>query len=627
MNRAEKRRQQKLAQKAAKKTVGKNRPAIAPSSSNAPAHPAIQPLLNQAVQFHTTGRLAEAEQIYQQVLQTDPVHPVALHLLGVIFHQRGDNERAIDLIGKALTLRPDYDEALNNLGNAFQELGKMEEAVESYRKSLAANPRYFRAYNNLGNALLKQRKTFDAVESYRKALEILPDYPEALNNLGMALQNLGEHREAENCFRQAITVDPACDAAHSSLIFLQDLFGEVHQAEQQAERKRWDQAFIAPLADKILPHLNDRNPDRRLCIGYVSADFFNHSAYQGFAPLILNHDRQHFDVICYDGSSVEDDIGANLKPAATGWRDIRRLSDDQLAETIRADGVDILVDLSCHTGGNRLKAFGLKPAPVQVTGVGHLAPGISTIDYRLTTAVITPPEEEGLYPEKPVYLGTYFGFSPDDMPPVGPSPLQINGFLTFGFLGRPSKINEETFAMWARIVGDVPGSRMLLKHGGLDDPTIRQKTIDTFATFGISEDRLILYGRTDRPAHIAVHNQVDIILDTFPHGGGITAMESLSMGTPIIGISDANKASGRIIAMLCHPLGLDDLVATDPDDYYRRALEWAAQKDTLGDLKRGLRQRVRDVYSRFPHQVEQAYRTIWKRWCTGEAPTAVHSDE
>ena len=613
MNKEEEHRQQELAQEAAES------PSLTQQSSG------IQQALDLAIQHHSAGRLTEAESIYLQIMKADPNQPVAVHLLGVIAFQVGKNDMAVDLINMAITLDPGYADAHSNLGNALQELGKLDDAVASYNKALAIKPDFADAYSNLGKALKKLKRLDEAMASYHKALEIRPDYAEAHNNLGNVLKDLGKLDEAVASYDRALAIKPNYVEAHSNLIFLQDFFPDIDQVSQQKERERWNSNFILPLHKNIEPHNNDKNPERLLRIGYVSADFRSHSAHAGFGPLIIDHDRNNFEVICYDATIVSDDVSATLRAAATHWRYIKNMSDAELANTMRNDAIDILVDLSGHTHGNRLKVFGYKPAPLQLSGIGHLAPGISTIDYRLTTAQITPPVEENIYPEKPIYLDTYFGFTPPpDTLPVIPPPCLQNGFITFGFFGRFSKTSDETFALWAKILQGIPDSQLLLKYKELDDPDTRKKINEMFSGLGIDEERLILLGKTDQQGHLEAHNRVDIVLDTAPHGGGITTLESLWMGVPVIGLMDATKAVCRLIDCIVRPVGLQDWVAHNGEEYCAIATQWAGRTEELAQIRQQLRQRVCDVYFKFPQDVEKSYRLIWQRWCAGEKPAPLY---
>lgn len=714
MNRAEKRRQQKLAKKAAKNKT------LSPPAT-------LQQDLDLAVGHHRTGRVVEAERLYTQVLKADPNQPVALHLLGAIALQAGNLEVAIDLIGKAINIQPDYVDAHNNLGlalhkngqledaircfqkalkikpefaeahcnmgvvlgqmndieqaklsfqkaaalkpdytqahfnfgNALKNQGAFEDAILSYKKVIAINPAHIDAYMNMGIALQGLKRTDEALSSYRRAIDIKPDfaeahfnmanafhsiahmdeaktcfektlaikpdYTDAYNNFGNALRDMGQPEAAMDSYRQALAIDPDFAEAHSNLIFTQDHIAGINQAEQQAERARWDAHFIQPLACHIKPHSNTREAERRLRIGYVSADFRRHSACTGFAPLIINHDARNFDVFCYDCSPASDATTQALRGAATHWRSVKDIDDTTLAATIMDDAIDILIDLSGHTCGNRLKVFGRKPAPLQLSGIGHLAPGLSTIDYRLTTAKISPPGEEHIYPEQAVYLQTYFGFTPPpDLPPVGPAPCLENGFMTFGFLGRFCKTTDQLMALWASILRDVPNSRLLLKFAQLDDPAAGRKIHQFFANKGIGEDRLSLLGLSDQHQHLKTHNKVDMVFDSIPHGGGITTLESLLMGVPVIGLIDPNKAGGRMIDSINAPLGLEDWATRSLEQYHTHAVEWAARHNQLAQIRARLRGRVSGLYGCFVRDVENSYRLMWKRWCAGEAPSPLH---
>jgi len=624
MNRAEKRRQQKLAGKMAKgKQPGKM------AEGRQPGGPTlnINQTLNTAAQHHSNGRLAEAVTLYQQVLQADPNHPVALQLLGVTALQVGNNEDAVALISKAIAIKPDYADAHNNLGNALKNMAKMDDALACYQQAISINPEYADAHSNLGTVLADQGKFDEAVASYDKAIAINPGYAEAYFNRGLALQSLEHSDEAVASYRKAIEIKPNYALAHSSLIFIQDLIPNIDQSEQQAERRLWNERFIRPLAGKILIHTNARDPERRLRIGYVSADFRLHSAYLGFSPLIMDFDHENFDVICYDATLDGDTVSEALRQSATAWRPIKNKTDEEVARIIRDDAIDILVDLSGHTVDNRLSVFGYKPAPLQLTGIGHLPSGLSTIDYRLTTPLMTPPEEETIYPESPIYLNAFCAYTPPpDSPPIVASPCRQNGFITFGFLGRYSKTSKDLLALWASILRDVPGSRLLLKFAQLDDPAVRQNIIQTFSSFGIAEDRLIVLGKTDQRAHLEAHNLVDIVFDTFPHGGGITTLDSLWMGVPVIGQMNPKKAGGRMIESICQPLGLTDCVAESSAEYHAIALDWATRVEDLSHLRQGLRERFSNVYFRFHQDVEKSYRLIWRRWCAGEAPSPLYPE-
>ncbi|OHC76827.1 MAG: hypothetical protein A3G18_03465 [Rhodospirillales bacterium RIFCSPLOWO2_12_FULL_58_28] len=601
------------------------------------------------------GRVDQAVAAYRRVLEINPQSAEAHNSIGVVLEEQGRGGEAVESYRRSLALNPGYAEAHFNLGNALRGIGCTDEAIASYRLALGINPAYAAAHTNLGVALesqnrideaiqsylrapdfanalnnlgvarQKQGRLEEAIASYRRALEIDPAFAEALSNLGSVLGDKGLVSESIACFRRALEIDPSFAAAHSNVIFNQFYDPSVDMAGQQDERRRWNERFALPLASRIKPHANSRVPHRRLRIGYVSADFKRHSACQGFAPLIIDHDRSRFDVVCYVGNSATDAMTETLRAAVALWRPVFGMADGDLAEVIRNDGIDILVDLSGHTNGNRLLVFAEKPAPVQVTGIGDMAPGLSAIDYRITMPAYTRPEEEHLFPEKPIYMRTCFGFAPPAAaPPVVPPPCLESGAVTFGCLNRFSKVSDDALSLWAGILHDVDGARLLIKYGQMDEPAIRRRVIDFFSGEGIAEDRLILLGRTPQPEHLKTYGRVDIALDTFPQGGGMTTLESLWMGVPVVGFADDVKIDSRMIRVFCEPLGLHDWVAAGADEYRQIAVIMAGRTDMLAELRRELRGRVLDLYSGFVKDMERAYGVIWKRWCDGEKPSPLH---
>jgi len=293
-------------------------------------------------------------------------------------------------------------------------------------------------------------------------------------------------------------------------------------------------------------------------------------------------------------------------------------------EQIRNDEIDILVDLSSHTSGNRLLAFGYKPAPIQVTGIGDYAPGATTIDYRLTTPIATQPEEEKHFVEAPVYLDLFMGFMiPLKIPSVGYLPAHENGYMTFGCLNRFSKVSDESLGLWASLLKRIPNSKLLLKSGELSDIELREDTINHLSHLGVTPNRVILFGRTSQYEHLNTYNQVDISLDPFPYGGGITTLESLCMGSPVVGLKDTSKLVHRASSVILSPLGLGEWVAETKDQYVEIVCNWVRNLGELTELRQELRDRVLTQTAKFVPQVEIAYREMWSRWCRGEESSPI----
>jgi len=352
----------------------------------ATANTSIPKAMQAAVEHHQAGRLPQAEAIYRQILQAAPNHPDVLHLLGLIAHRAGKNEIAVELIGKAISVNPSSPTYHNNLGNALKEQGKLDEAIEICHKALLIKPEYVEAHNNLGNAFCNQGRLRDGLACYRKALEINPDYAEA----------------------------------HSNLIFTLDLADTMNLSELHVERKKWDEAHAASFwQDQI--HSNDRSPARRLRVGYVSADFGHHSAPKVFGGMLTQFDRSQFDVFAYSNLKRKADSLTDLfKQNVTVWRNIAGLPDDAVAKMIREDQIDILVDLSGHTAGNRLLVFARKP-PIQITAWGYATgTGMRAMDVFFADPVMAPPEDKPYFTEEVRYLpcvvGAFFNMPPNKAP-------------------------------------------------------------------------------------------------------------------------------------------------------------------------------------------------------------------
>ncbi|HIO73633.1 MAG TPA: tetratricopeptide repeat protein [Flavobacteriales bacterium] len=619
----------------------------------------IEGKLQQAISLHQAGQLQQAEQICQQILRNSPQHADALHLLGVIAYQVGENNVATSLItqaikidsnqcvffnslgsvlqeqgrlresiqafNRALEIQPDYADVHYNKGNTLKEQGKLEEAVDAYQQAIRIQPNHPEAYNNLGNVLQERGRLEESIQAYHKAIEIQPNDPRVYSNLGNSLQTQGRIVDAVNSFRQSLIINPNFIEGHSNLIFAQDFHLDIGLQEQQIERQKWNQRFILPLANSIQSHPNDRNPERRIRIGYVSANFRQHSAAQGFGQLILNYNQTQFDVFCYSGVVKEDEITKRFKDAVSGWYSTLGKSDKKLVEQIRNDEIDILVDLSGHTSGNRLLAFGYKPAPIQVTGIGHDAPGVTMIDYRLTTPIKTRPEEEKHFVEKPVYLGFFMGFmSPLKIPPVGYLPAYEKGHVTFGCLNRFSKVSDESLGLWASLLKRIPNLKLLFKSGELSDIELREDTINHLGHLGVAPNRVILFGRTSQYEHLNTYNQVDISLDPFPYGGGATTLESLCMGSPVVSLTNDSKQAHRYSSAILSPLGLNEWVAKTKDEYVEIVCHWANDLENLAQLRDQLRGQMEEKISGFVPQVEIAYREMWRRWCGGEEPSSIY---
>jgi predicted O-linked N-acetylglucosamine transferase (SPINDLY family) len=600
------------------------------------------------------GRLEEALVSARRAVAFAPRVPANHNNMAAILVALGQPQEALTSCDKALVLKPDYPEALNNRGNALSALQQHDEAILAYDQALAFRPNYPEALNNRAKVLLRLRRIDDAIAScdqaliiaptyadayntrgcafdllgrfeealrcYKQVLDIKPDHVEALNNRGKALATLGQMDEAIAAFRKALAFKPDFREAHSNLIFWLDFMPTLGFAEHYAERRKWVEIHGTPHAKAFRRHTNVRDPERRLVIGYVSADFRKHSASSCFGPILRRHDHKRFEVVCYSMSGVEDDVTRELRSHADRWHAASGMSDDKLAEQVRADGIDILVDLSGHSAGNRLAVFARKPAPVQITAWGNATgTGLPAIDYLFSDPVAVPLKARHHFAETIYDLPCITTVEmPPDLPPIAVRPGTRPGVVTFGSLNRLAKISPAAFALWGRILRALPNTRLLLKDTALNEEPVRARVLKTLAAEGIAADRIELRGGTPHAEHLAACHNIDIALDPFPHSGGVTTYETLWMGVPVIALTGISVAS-RVSAGILSALGLSDWVTDNEEDYLALAIERANDVSALAALRRGLRAKITasaagDVV-RYTHAVESAYRTMWRTYC------------
>ncbi len=587
---------------------------------------------NRAVVQLNLKRTREALASVERALAIRSDFPQALSTQGNILKELRRYEEALACYDRAVALKPDHAEAFYNRGLALFELNRLEDSLTDLDRALAVNPNLVEALMVRGNTLRRLHRTEAALASYDRALEIEPDYTDVLCSRGAALLELVRYEEAMASYDRALAIDPAHPYAASNKLFSLDLVPGVGFAEHQSARRSWYEGLPENLSTGAAPHPNVPDPSRPLVVGYVSADFRHHSAASCFGPLLRRHDRTQFRVVCYSSVKVEDHKTEEFRQLADQWRSVSDLSDDALAEQIRADGVDILVDLSGHTAGNRLLVFARKPAPVQVTGLGcGTGTGLPAVDYLFSDPVAIPAEARPLFAET-VYdlpcLGTIE--PPADAPAAVELPALSRGIVTFGCLNRISKVSQAALELWARILRAVPGSRLVLKDTELDNPVMQARVRDTLAAQGIGAERIELRGKSSRMEHLAAYNDVDISLDPFPHNGGMSTWESLWMGVPVVaklGNSVASRVSGAVL----HAIGLDDWIAQDDEEYVALAARQASDLQALAQLRRGMRVRITASpagnLDRYTRSVEAAYREMWRAYLNGTRACAPLAEE
>lgn len=566
------------------------------------------------------GKLDEAITCYQKALVVMPTDVTALVNLGVAFEAQGRLDAAMVCYQKAIAIKPDFVEAHNNLGIAFKEQGNLDAALACYQKALSIRPDYAEVHNNLGNVRNDQGQLDEAVACFQRAITIQPDYAEAHYNLGNAHKELGKIDRAIACYQQALSVRPDHAKAHNNKLLVAHHAMNFSPEELFNEHLKFAEQFEAPLKSSWRIHSNPRDPEKRLRVGYVSPDFRNHAVAYFIEPVLANHDKSMVEVFCYYNHNQHDDFTDRIIAVSDLWVPCQKMSDDQLAERIRSDGIDVLVDLAGHTGLNRLSVFARKPAPVQVNYLGYIdTTGLSSMDYRLTHIDADPLANDTCYSETLYRLPGKFWwcYRPrTDMPEVAPSPAVANGFVTFGSTNTFSKISPETIEVWAEILRALPDSRLMIL--GVPQGSARDSITDRFVTAGIAIHRLIVHGRVTVAQFCELHHQIDIVLDPFPYNGGTTTCDALWLGVPVVALTGQAFVSRMGYALLKN-IGLPELAAQSKLEYVNIAVGLASNLERLNALRAGMRPRLLASSlmdeAGFARKLETAYRDMWRKHC------------
>ena len=565
------------------------------------------------------GHGAEAITAFREALKLAPRYADAQVNLGNALQRRGDLAGAVECFQHAIAIEPGLAVAHYNLGNALFARGDAA-AIDAYRRAIALQPDFADAHMSLGVVLRRQGQPQAAIAHLRQAVALQPDHAAAYDNLAGVLAEIGQLDEAVAANRRALALGPANAAAHSNLLFNLNFDASLGVTEHQAERRRWAAQHADTLAPASAPRASDRDPERRLRVGYVSAHFRAYAASYAFGGVLTHHDPARIEVFCYSDTRQADEVMEIFRRAASTWRDTADLSDAALTERIAKDRIDILVDLVGHMGGQRLLVFARKPAPIQITAWGEpTGTGLRTMDYLFADPVLIPPAERGLFAETIIDLPGALGWwTPEPLPAPGPLPARANGFVTFGSFNRRAKITPGVLRDWSAILRALPDARLLLKNKQFGDPAEQNELRAAFAAAGLPPERVILLGQTGRAEHFAAYRQLDVALDPFPHGGGMTTLDALAMGMPVI-TRPGRTIPSRLAASCLTALGLTQLIAADAEAYVAAAVAMARDLDALEKLRAELPGRLAHSAigdaRRYAAAVETAYRAAWRQYC------------
>ncbi|HEY3598152.1 MAG TPA: tetratricopeptide repeat protein [Paraburkholderia sp.] len=594
---------------------------IEPSSAGGPLP--TQQECDIALAHFNKGRIKQAIVAGRSLAKRFPSHPTGWKVLGVGHYRLGQYDEAQQALNTASKLGPSDVEVLQVLSSLLMSKKLYDEAEARCKLLLETAPDHAEGQRVMGIILSSQGRLKEAEDYTRKSLASTPDSAAVHVSLGAIMLRRGKHTEAASIFRHALTLDPANHMANENLAFCLSHSEEIEPDELFAEHVRYGERFEKPLKKHWKPHRNSKDPARRLQIGFISGDYHHHAVANFVEPVLEHLARdKSLTLHAYSNTPGEDKVTERMKRHFDHWHYIFGAKDDDVAAQVRADRIDILIDLAGHTANNRLLVMARKPAPVQASWIGYPGTtGLTAVDYFLADRFWVPSDAfRNLFTEKIAYLPAVAPFLPEDMsPPVNALPALRNGHVTFGSFNRIEKLRRDVIAMWSKLLHALPGSRMVV--GAMPQDSIPEELIGWFADEGIARERLDFKPRSSIPVYLQQHYHVDICLDTFPFTGLTTTLQALWMGVPTLTLPGRTVPGRSGVTALAH-VGLEAYIADDMDDYLRKGVALATDLPALAELRSGMRARCAQSPMFNPDVIAigfaQALRVMWKNWCDGK---------
>lgn len=577
--------------------------------------------IDAAANLYAQGRFDDAGNAARVLTERFPQHPFGWKLLGAVLYKNRQAVAALEAMRKAVAHGPEDAESLTNLGIVLKRLSLLTEADGVLQRAIALRPDSAPAYNHLSGVVLELGRPAEAQANAETAIRLDPDYVDAWHSLAVVLDRRGRSADAIAAYRRVLAREPDNADVRTNLLFCLSHTEGITPAELFEEHRLYGERLAARV-QAARQWENTPEPERRLRIGFVSGDLRNHALSHFVEPVLERlAGRPGLALYAYYNHPVHDHVTARLRGHMAQWRDVSALDDEALDALVRADGVDILVDLSGHTSHNRLPVFARKPAPLQVTWLGYPGTtGLETMDYYITDRHLLPPGQfEHLFTEKLAYLPMPVVFAPPaDAPAVAPLPALKNGHLTFGSFNRVSKISRKVIAVWAKLLRAVPGSRLFM--GGMPQGGGYEHLQAWLREEGIEDERVSFHPLAGMRDYLALYHQVDVCLDTFPYSGGTTTVYAFCMGVPTLTLAGATMA-GRQTASLLGSYGLHQFIAEDEEDFVAKGVALSRDVAALAALRSSLGAsplRTGEGMERLADSVELALRMMWRRWCAGQ---------
>ena len=581
--------------------------------------------INKTAALFELGRFEEAKAEAQRLVDEEPLRAEAHLNLGNVLVHTGKSKQGIKHYKKALELQPGYAEAHYNLATLLDSKEDMANTIRYLERRLKERGDSVQNLGMLAAAHQAAGNLAKSEEFCRRILERQPDNMTALITMGSCLSNSGDVAAAVALYDKVVRLDTTQTGMASNLLFDHNYLAKPTREQVFAMHQDWARLHETPQKGKLPKPERILDPKRKLRIGYVSGDFVRHPVGFLLRDILRHHDGKQFEVHCFSMAIRPEEVLQELREAAHTWEDIFHLNDDELASLIDKANIDILIDLSGHTALNRLPVFARRPAPVQVEWIGYFhSTGMAQMDYFITDPFTTPPDNGQLFSEVPVYLPqTRFCYGPPEYAPeVQAAPFEKNGFITFGSFNRLPKLTDEVIAAWSQILLGAPHSRLVIKSGALTEELVKERLLSRFANQGIAKERVELREGSSHIGMLTEYGDIDIALDTFPFNGGMTTMEALWMGVPVVTIAGNTVVSRQTVSVLTN-IGLaDELAFAETAAFVAGTIALAGCPARLAELRASLRDRMassplRDS-TRFTRDLENLLRAMWTAWCEGK---------